>query len=146
MHYTLFDYQEAAARDVIKKLSGARDIFHSTFNKRTAFALAACTGAGKTVIASAVIEALFDGSTEYDIEADPTAVVLWLTDDESLNNQTRERMLQASELHSSQLVTIENGDFPELFDPLTVYFLNVQKLYDGSTNYVKPSNSRPWSL
>lgn len=145
MHYTLFDYQEAATRGVLKQLGKARDIYRA-YDERTSFALAACTGAGKTVIASAVVEALFNGSTEYDVEPDPTAVVLWLTDDESLNNQTRERMLQASELHPSQLISIENGDFPELFDPLTVYFLNVQKLYDKSTNYVKPSNSRPWSL
>lgn len=147
MHFPLFDYQESAARDVLAKLVTARDIYRDPkYNKRSAFALSAVTGAGKTVIASAVIEALFNGSTEYDIEADPTAVILWLTDDESLNNQTKNRMLTATELHAEQLVSIENADFPEIFDPSTVYFLNVQKLYDGSTNFTQPTASRPWTL
>ncbi len=99
MYLSLFDYQDSAAREVLKKLDTAREIYRDPkYNKRTAFALAACTGAGKTVIASAVIEALFKGSDEYGIDADPSAVVLWLTDDESLNNQTKGRMLTATEL------------------------------------------------
>lgn len=147
MHFSLFDYQDAAARDVLGKLDTAREIYRDPkYNKRTAFALAAVTGAGKTVIASAVIEALFNGSTEYDIEPDPTAVILWLTDDESLNNQTKGRMLTASELNPNQLASINNPDFPEILDPSTVYFLNVQKLYDGSTSYTQPTATRPWTL
>ena len=63
MHLSLFDYQDSAAREVLKKLDTAREIYSDPkYNKRTAFALAACTGAGKTVIASAVIEALFNDS------------------------------------------------------------------------------------
>ncbi|BBX30738.1 DEAD/DEAH box helicase family protein [Mycolicibacterium mageritense] len=113
MHFSLFDYQDSAAREVLSKLVTARKIYRDpNYNKRTAFALAAVTGAGKTVIASAVIEALFKDSNEYDIEHDPTAVVLWLTDDESLNNQTKGRMLTASELNSNQLLSINNTDFP----------------------------------
>lgn len=147
MHFSLFDYQDSAAREVLSKLVTARKIYRDpNYNKRTAFALAAVTGAGKTVIASAVIEALFKDSNEYDIEHDPTAVVLWLTDDESLNNQTKGRMLTASELNSNQLLSINNTDFPEVFDPLTVYFLNVQKLYDGSTSWTQRTATRPWTL
>ncbi|WJR35276.1 DEAD/DEAH box helicase family protein [Mycobacteroides immunogenum] len=147
MHFSLFDYQDTAARDVLAKLVTARDIYRDPkYNKRTAFALSAVTGAGKTVIASAVIEALFNGSTEYDIESDSSAVILWLTDDESLNNQTKGRMLTATELHADQLISIDNADFPEILEPKTVYFLNVQKLYDGSTHYTQPTASRPWTL
>ena len=47
------------------------------------FSLTATTGAGKTVMAAAVIEALFDGDDDFDFEADPGAVVLWFTDDPS---------------------------------------------------------------
>ncbi|WP_163642078.1 hypothetical protein [Mycolicibacterium mageritense] len=36
--------------------------------------------------------------------------------------------------------------FPEVFDPLTVYFLNVQKLYDGSTSWTQRTATRPWTL
>lgn len=147
MHLSLFDYQDAAAREVLQKLGFARDIYRDPkYNRRTAFALAACTGAGKTVIASAVIEALFKGSDEYGFDADPTAVVLWLTDDESLNNQTKGRMLTATELESQQLISINNPDFPKTLALNTVYFLNVQKLYDGSTSYTQPSAFRPWTL
>ena len=48
-------------------------------------------------MASAVFEALFDGSEEFEFEAGPTAVVLWVTDDPNLNEQTRFRIIEASE-------------------------------------------------
>ena len=66
-------------------------------DRRIAFALSAITGAGKTVMASAVFEALFDGSEEFEVEADPGAVVLWVTDDPNLNEQTRYRIMEASD-------------------------------------------------
>lgn len=145
MHFSLFDYQDAAARGVLANLDDARDVYRGR-KRLSSFALSACTGAGKTVIASAVIEALFRGSENFDTEPDHTAVVLWLTDDESLNNQTRNRIIQSSELHSEQLVSIDSPDFPRILEAGHVYFLNVQKLHDGSTNYTRASNSRPWSL
>ena len=47
MYLSLFDYQDSAAREVLKKLDTAREIYRDPkYNKRTAFALAACTGAG----------------------------------------------------------------------------------------------------
>jgi len=46
-------------------------------------------------MAAAVFEALFEGSDDYEVEADPSAVVLWVTDDPNLNEQTRYRNLQA---------------------------------------------------
>ena len=145
MHLSLFDYQDTAARGILANIDDARNMYRDR-GRLSSFALSACTGAGKTVIASAVIEALFRGSENFDTEPDPTAVVLWLTDDESLNNQTRNRIIQSSELHSEQLVSIDSPDFPRILDPGHVYFLNVQKLHDGSTNYIRASNSRPWSL
>ena len=51
--------------------------------------LSATTGAGKTVMAAAVIEALFCGSETFDFEPDPGAVVIWFSDDPNLNEQTR---------------------------------------------------------
>ena len=61
------------------------------------FSLTATTGAGKTVMAAAVIEALFDGNDDFDFAADPGAVVLWFTDDPSLNEQTRFRLMEAGD-------------------------------------------------
>ena len=145
MHFSLFDYQDAAVRGVLENLDDSGMLYRGK-KRLSSFALAACTGAGKTVIASAVIEALFRGSETFDVEPDRTAVVLWLTDDESLNNQTRNRIIQSSELHADQLVSIDSPDFGRILDPGHVYFLNVQKLYDHSTSYTRASNSRPWSL
>ena len=44
-----------------------------------------------------MIEALFDGNPDHDFDSDPGAVVLWFTDDPSLNEQTRFRLLDAAD-------------------------------------------------
>ena len=94
-----------------------------------AFSLTATTGAGKTVMAAAVIEALFDGNPDYDFDSDPGAVVLWFTDDPSLNEQTRFRLLDAADrIAHSRLVVIENTFNQKKLEPGKVYFLNAQKL------------------
>src|SRR5690606_26309253 len=97
--------------------------------RAVAFSLTATTGAGKTVMAAAAIEALFHGSAEYDFEPDPGAVVLWFTDDPSLNEQTRHRLQDAGDrLVSSRLEVIDSSVNQEKLDPGKVYFLNAQKL------------------
>ncbi len=84
-------------------------------------------------MATAVIEALFDGNNDHDFEADPGAVVLWFTDDPSLNEQTRYRMLEAGDrVPQSRLVVIENWFNQEKLEPSRVYFLNAQKLSKNS--------------
>ena len=88
-----------------------------------AFSLTATTGAGKTVMAAAVIEALFDGNPDYDFDSDPGAVVLWFTDDPSLNEQTRFRLLDAADrIAHSRLVVIENTFNREKLEPGKVLF------------------------
>lgn len=144
MRYELFPYQELAACNVLKSLGNASTISKSI--GPTSFALTACTGAGKTVIASAVIESLFNGNDTWGVAGDESAAVLWLTDDESLNLQTLKRLATSSDLRPDQLVAIDSPDFPEDLSRHRVYFLNVQKLHDGSTSYTKPSDTRPWSL
>jgi type III restriction enzyme len=150
MRYALKEYQEEAVRDVVQLLRDAKDDYRIRA-RRSAFALSATTGAGKTVIASAVIEALFQGSDDLDVEPDPAAVVLWVTDDPSLNEQTRHRMIVAADrLDVGQLITIGNGTGTAAFDqeklePEHVYFLNVQKFRSGST-WIKRSNERTYTL
>ena len=53
MRYELMDYQRAAAADVTKLLQRGRNDW-AAHQARSSFALSAITGAGKTVIASAV--------------------------------------------------------------------------------------------
>ena len=128
MRYTLKDYQDDAVADVLAHLARARDSWHQ-WNSPVAFSLTATTGAGKTVMAAAVIEALFDGNSDHDFDSDPGAVVLWFTDDPSLNEQTRFRLLDAADrIAHSRLVVIENTFNQEKLEPGKVYFLNAQKL------------------
>ena len=128
MRYTLKDYQDDAVADVLAHLARARDDWHR-WKSPVAFSLTATTGAGKTVMAAAVIEALFDGNPDYDFDSDAGAVVLWFTDDPSLNEQTRFRLLDAADrIAHSRLVVIENTFNQEKLEPGKVYFLNAQKL------------------
>jgi len=145
VRYTLKDYQVAATNDVVKVLRRAGRSYGEDATDHWSVALSAPTGAGKTVIASAVIETLFDGAGSF--PEDPLATVLWVTDDPALNEQTKRKMLQASStLSPARLVTIDAGFDQESFDPRRVYFLNIQKL--ARTNPLARSNAerREYSL
>lgn len=128
MRYTLKDYQSDAVADVLGNLTTARDLFHSSRPRVSSLSLAATTGAGKTVMAAAVIESLFFGNDDIDFAADPTAVVLWFSDDPSLNAQTRFRLEQASDKLRSRLITVEHPFRYRKLQPGQVYFLNTSKL------------------
>ncbi len=129
MRYTLKDYQHDAVADVLARLEQARDTWQR-WRTPGAFSLTATTGAGKTVMAAAVLEALFDGDAEHDFAADTGAVVLWFTDDPALNEQTRFRLMAASDrlASSSRLVVIDSNFQQETLEPGRIYFLNAQKL------------------
>jgi type III restriction enzyme len=126
--FTLKDYQEEAVDDVLNNLKRARDNFKGK-GEIASFSLTATTGAGKTVMAAAAIEALFWGNETFDFHPDPGAVVLWFSDDPNLNEQTRTRLMQASEkFNYANLVRIEPPFAKPHLDPGKVYFLNTQKL------------------
>lgn len=132
MKFTLKDYQDEAVRDVLENLRDARDFWRSR-KRKSAFSLTATTGAGKTVMAAAVLEALFHGDDNYDVEPDQGAVVIWFSDDPSLNEQSRFRLLEASDrLSISDLVVVQNTFQRETLEPGKVYFLNTQKLSKSS--------------
>ena len=128
MKFTLKDYQEQAVDDVLNNLKRARKNFKSN-GEVSSFSLTATTGAGKTVMAAAAIEALFWGNETFDFSPDSGAVVLWFSDDPNLNEQTRNRLMQASEkFNYSNLVRIEPPFTKPRLEPGKVYFLNTQKL------------------
>src|SRR5438309_920828 len=128
MRYDLFDYQRDAAVQVLRSLArGRRD--WNEYKSLSAFALSAITGAGKTVIATAVIEAVIHGSADLDCDTRPEATFLWVTDDPALNRQTRNKMLAASDLlDPARLVILENDFLDSKLNRGRVYFLNIQKL------------------
>ncbi|MDN5745315.1 MAG: DEAD/DEAH box helicase family protein, partial [Nocardioidaceae bacterium] len=127
MRYTLKDYQADSVQEALRRLEQARDM-NQRYDSLSQFSLAATTGAGKTVMAAAVIEALFFGSDEFDFPADPGATVLWFSDDPSLNEQSRTRIQAAASELDSRLRVIENTFSETAFTPGMVYFLNAQKL------------------
>ena len=141
MRYELVDYQREAAILVLQRLHWGGDDWR-TRQERSSFALSAITGAGKTVIATAAIEAMLFGSSDLDAERDPKAAFLWITDDPALNRQTRNRMLAASDLlESKHLTEIDDGFLGSALEPGQVYFLNTQKL-SKTSRLVQNTNLR----
>jgi hypothetical protein len=146
MRYELINYQREAAIDVVNRLRMSRDMWTSS-KMPSSFALSAITGAGKTVIAAAVIEALFHGSSDLGAEPDPRAAFLWITDDPALNRQTRNKMLDASDLLvPSTLIEIDDGFLEEHLATKRCYFLNTQKLSRSSRLVQSGTNQRQLSF
>lgn len=141
MKYELIDYQRQAATEVLDRLDRARgDWYHH--GARSAFALSAMTGSGKTVIATAVIEALLFGSADLGVEPDSRATFLWVTDDPALNRQTRNKMLAASDLLTpARLEILSDKYFEPSLQPGMVYFLNIQQLGKNATFANTPGDS-----
>lgn len=128
MKFTLKDYQNEAVADVLGNLRKSRKRWHED-KDRHAFSLTAATGAGKTVMAAAAFEALFHGDDGFDFDRDPGAVVIWFSDDPSLNEQTRFRLMESSDrLRHTDLVVVENTFNRAKFEAGKIYFLNTQKL------------------
>lgn len=142
MRLELKDYQEEATQRVLAGLrKGSRE--YNADGELSAISLSAPTGSGKTVIAAAVIERILFGDPEDGTAGDTDAVFLWLTDDPSLNEQTRKKLLEASDLiQPAHLVTLdERFDEPE-FGRGKVYFLNIQKLARTSSLVVRKEGRR----
>lgn len=141
MTFTPHEYQQRAIGELIKSVRDSQDAFER-YGELSAIALTAPTGAGKTVIAAFVIEHLLVGP-----DADPDAVVLWLSDSPSLNVQTAERFSQISAdltpevLQGTGVVrTIEAGrrgrqaafDSIQELEPGCVYLVNRQLFAETS--------------
>jgi hypothetical protein len=145
MRYELRDYQRDAAIEILRRLKiSRRDLADGG---RSSFALSAITGSGKTVIATAVVEALLFGSTDLNTEAHQGVTFLWITDDPALNRQTRGRMLDASELLTNWQLREIDESFPDAdLAPGHLYFLNTQKLSKSSRLAQGGTNAREFSF
>jgi hypothetical protein len=132
--FTLKDYQAEAVGHLLAALDRAKKLYFDDEDpQETSVALTAPTGAGKTVIAAAVIEALFFGSDRFDFAPEPGAVVIWFSDDPNLNDQSRFRLMQASEkLTWTRLVNVKPPFAMRQLEPGKVYFLNTQRLSKSS--------------
>ncbi|MFP5342115.1 MAG: DEAD/DEAH box helicase family protein [Candidatus Limnocylindria bacterium] len=146
MRYELRDYQRDAALEILNRLRRGRRDWRED-GERSSFALSAITGSGKTVIATAVIEAILFGSTDLDTDADPRTSFLWITDDPALNRQTRGRMFEASDLLAPTTLVEVDESFPDAdLGPGRVFFLNTQKLSRTSRLTQSGTNNREFSF
>ena len=129
MRYELFDFQEDASNKLLDKIVKMQKHWHED-KELSSVALTAPTGAGKTVICASIVESLFNGNTR--VGEDRNAVVLWLSDNPSLNKQTKHRFAVAADNLNEDVDMVEIGaDFAKSHSKLErrkVYFLNRQKL------------------
>src|SRR5450759_753802 len=146
MRYELRDYQRDAALEVLKRIRRGNHDWRE-LGERSSFALSAITGSGKTVIATAVIEALLFGSTDLDTYPDPRVSFIWITDDPALNRQTRSRLYDASELLAPWSLIVLDEAFPDVdLTPGRVFFLNTQKLSRSGRLVQSGTNAREYSF
>ena len=133
MKVTLFDFQKDALNDLRKALVKARQGASSDDQHVVAFS--AATGSGKTIIMTALFEAILDEPDDQlawplDWTPQPDAVILWVSDMPELNEQTKLKIESKSDrvYRVNQLITIDaHFDAPRL-DGGRIYFINTQKL------------------
>lgn len=139
MIFRLEDFQSTAVDALVSRIDKARHDFADD-GERTAVGLTAPTGAGKTVIATALLERLFfgDGSRE----PDPHLTVLWVTDDKSLNAQTTNKITEASgRIDDYRFRFLADRDEPTLA-PGFIYFTHIQQLQRNSTLHAVRNGDR----
>lgn len=133
MKVALFDFQRDALHLLRDKLTAARK-FASCDNPQ-AIAFSAPTGSGKTIVMTALFEAILDQPDDQlawplDWQPQPDAVILWVSDMPELNEQTKLKIEGKSDrvYRVNQLITIDaHFDEPRLAGG-KVYFINTQKL------------------
>jgi type III restriction enzyme len=129
--FALEPYQNAAVESVLTNLAKARTGYLED-GERTAVGLTAPTGAGKTVIATAVLEGIYNGTPTR--SPNPNMTVLWITDDRSLNAQTIQKIHQASGggIAMDKIRRLSEEDNRTL-EPGLIYFVHIQALQKNST-------------
>lgn len=133
MKVTLFDFQKDALNDLRKALVKARQ--GVSLDDQHVVAFSAATGSGKTIMMTALFEAILDEPDDQlawplDWTPQPDAVILWVSDMPELNEQTKLKVESKSDkvYRVNQLITIDAYfDAPRL-EGGRIYFINTQKL------------------
>jgi type III restriction enzyme len=133
MRITLFDFQRDALHQLRDKITAARK-FASSDNPQ-AIAFSAPTGSGKTIIMTALFEAILDQPDDelawpLNWEPQSDAVILWVSDMPELNEQTRLKIeSQSNKVYRiNQLETIDAHFDAQRLQGGRIYFINTQKL------------------
>lgn len=144
MNVELYDFQELALRDLRVRCDLALQSYKSA-NVPQIISYSAPTGAGKTIIISALIESIFFGDGEF--ADDPDAIFVWLSDSPELNLQSMNKIEQkADKIRIGQCIQITDESFDkEYLDDGHIYFLNTQKL-GKSGNLTKKGDNRQYTI
>lgn len=128
MKYELIKpFQENAFRALLSRVENAQK-FYQISSQSQVIPFTAPTGAGKTVMAAALIEALYRGYESIH-EGDWSTTILWLSDSPSLNEQSMNRIISvANNLKNDQCVLLNDSFRKERLEDGKIYFLNTQKL------------------
>ena len=144
MRDELLSFQQTAVSKLLAKINSAA-AYHKVDGRPQVIAFRAPTGSGKTIVMTAVIEDILNG-TETTIEQ-PEAIFVWLSDSPQLNEQSKTKIIQkADKIRPNQCVTIEDDSFDqEMLDDGMIYFLNTQKL-GKSSRLVSGGDSRTYTV
>ncbi len=150
MKVSLFDFQKDALHQLRDKLTAARK-FASSDNPQ-AIAFSAPTGSGKTIVMTALFEAIHDqpdDQLEWPLDWQPQAdaVILWVSDMPELNEQTKLKIESKSDriYRINQLIPIDAHFDAERLSGGRVYFINTHKL--GSDKLLtKVGDNRQYSI
>jgi len=125
MRATLFPFQETALADLHEKIKNAHMLWIERNPQVISFT--APTGAGKTIIMTALFEDIIFGHA-FGV-AEPDSVFVWLSDMPELNEQTRLKIESKSDKFRTRDIHIVDSNFDaEYFSSGGIYFLNTQKL------------------
>jgi len=145
MKLELKDYQLGAVTEILDEVENAMTRHQKSKKKLYAISLSSPTGSGKTIIMTSIIETILHGSE--DVEPIPDAVILWVSDQPTLNEQTKRKMsMHSSHIKESQLVMIDHSLDQRTLDKGKIYFSNIQQLGKGATKYNQPSDKRKYPL
>ena len=126
MRIPLFDFQEDAKAKLIEKIKVSHTL-QAMNQGQQIITFSAPTGAGKTIIVTSLFEDVLFGTA--DLEAQPDAIFVWLSDMPDLNEQSKQKIESKSDMiRTNQLITIDSSFQAESLEPGNVYFLNTQKL------------------
>ena len=144
MRVELFPFQKRALANIRMKTAEAMGSYHRTHAPQVV-SFTAPTGAGKTIIMSALIEDILFGDEQY-VEQ-PDAIIVWLSDSPQLNEQSKQKIdSKADKIKLSQCVTVAEESFDkEVFEDGHVYFLNTQKL-SVTSKLTKNGDGRTYTI
>ena len=144
MKVELFPFQKTALAKLRQSVATALGNYRSTHVPQVV-SYTAPTGAGKTIVMSALIEAIYYGDELYPDQNE--AIFIWLSDSPQLNEQSRLKIdLKADKIRLNQCVTVSDDSFDmEMLEDGHIYFLNTQKLSKAS-NLTKHSDGRQYTI